>query len=171
MSDYAGKKKVFNDIEKKVKHAASVGARRANEKRNQDNKIQYYAKLLRKNEMAKQQLAKKVTVGQHLWAIDGSGDYRARSTEPEKVTVSEVARKYFKVKEHPHRKYDLSTLRQVAETSYLNQCYLSKQEILDMWESEKLFRGIKDAFSGYGKPPFTLEQLRSVAKILNVTVK
>jgi hypothetical protein len=45
--DYAGQKKVANDIEKKLKK--EISAKKCNDKKAKMNKVYYYTKLLAKN--------------------------------------------------------------------------------------------------------------------------
>lgn len=47
--------------------------------------------------------------------------------------------------------------------------YRSMQEVEDEIEHSKLSDFCKKAFSGYGKLPYTLEQLREIKRILNTT--
>ena len=111
--------------------------------------------------------AVKLYVGQKLWLVRSSL-HRNDDIIPKEVTISKVGKKYFKLEDYPRTKFEIETLRQVTEGSYVDKCYLTLQEILDAREFNKLVCDIKKIFDGYGKPKLTLEQLRKIMDVIGV---
>jgi len=114
----------------------------------------------------------KPTLGQTLYRLP-IGNRARRGVEPEltPVVVSSVGRKYFSVKE-PDSIYELKTKHhidtglEVSNFSAGYKIYSSDQEYLDERESDRLNNALREAFQYYGKPKFTLDQLRAVSAIL-----
>lgn len=46
-------------------------------------------------------------------------------------TVSKVGRLYFELKEHPRKKFEISSLRDCSDSNYIVRVYLSRQGIED----------------------------------------
>lgn len=111
-------------------------------------------------------MEKKVQVGQKVWVKFATWSNRT-PREPQETTVETVGNKYFTLVDRYREKYDVNTLRQVADTNYLNQVYLSLQTILDEEEHSRLSEEVRKVFSGYGKVKLTLTQLRNIKAILD----
>ena len=113
----------------------------------------------------------KPTVGQTLYRLLMNNRAR-RGIKPEltPVLVTSVGRKYFTAKSKDgyqfETKFHLSNGFEASDYSPGYRVYESEQEYLDDVELERLANNLREAFSGYGKTKFTLEQLRAVAAIL-----
>jgi len=108
----------------------------------------------------------KLYVGQNLWLVS-SHNYKRVDLEPIEVTISKVGKRYFELVGYTRSKFDIQTLKQVTDTNYIDECYLTLQEIFDKRESDKLIEKIRKVLGGYNKPNLTLEQLRKIWYILN----
>ena len=108
----------------------------------------------------------KLYVGQNLWLVP-SHNYRRVDLEPIEVTIGKVGKRYFELVGYTRSKFDIQTLKQVTDTNYIDECYLTLQEILDKRETDKLIEKIRKILGGYSKPDLTLEQLRKIWDILN----
>lgn len=108
----------------------------------------------------------KLKVGQKLWLV-ASSHYRNDKRNPVEVTVSKIGNKYFELEEYSHCKFEIKTLKKVTETNYVDVCYFSLQEILDLREVELLIGKIRNVFGGYIYPKLTLDQLRKIQDIIN----
>lgn len=87
----------------------------------------------------------------------------------QEATISKIGRKYFELNEFRHsRLYLDSFIEDGGQYSPRYKVYVSKQAIVDEEESDKLFKTISLRF-GYFKNPYTLEQLRKVADILELS--
>ena len=104
-------------------------------------------------------------VGQKLYLTPSKLDKRANG-EPREVTVENVGRKYFKLKEFPRTKYSIETLTEENNINYKAQCYTTLQEILDLRDYDGLLSKIKSVFSYYGQVDISLSQLRQINDIL-----
>ena len=107
----------------------------------------------------------KLIKGQELYLIPSYLD--SRKSEPEKVIIKTVGRKYFQLEEYSRNKYSLETLSEVNDINYKGQCYITLQEILDLKEHINLFDKVKNIFVGYNKIDISLSQLREINNILN----
>lgn len=115
-----------------------------------------------------------IFVGQVLYRLEGSR-ITTRSGEIVEVTVGKVSRKYFYL-EGWQSKYpiDKKTLRydDKMRIQYSFQLYRDKQELLDLIEKQSLLDLLSRHFSWEGSSKLnTLEQLRAVASILDLTEK
>lgn len=108
-----------------------------------------------------------IQVGQKVWVVDR---YRrsAKASEPQEVVVTAVGRKYFSL-ENIRGNFDLETLKLVSQYSSSLTIYLSLQQLEDENEIAELSRSIRASFGQYGNLPFTLDQLRKIAEIINIT--
>jgi CRISPR/Cas system Type II protein with McrA/HNH and RuvC-like nuclease domain len=83
--------------------------------------------------------------------------------------ITKVGRKYFEVGEgRSLLKFFIESKKQESGEYIADwKLYFSRQEILDEGECEQLFWDIKSEFGGYGKPKFTLDQLRRIKEIIS----
>jgi hypothetical protein len=104
-------------------------------------------------------------VGQTVWV---TGGFR-RDNKAEADVIEKIGNKYFYlVGDRGQRKFDIQTLKQVSESNYPAQVYLSLEEYQDKLEAERLSYKIKDFIQrGYGKLPLTLDQLKAIDKIIS----
>lgn len=101
--------------------------------------------------------------------------YRERSNRYSKEieitehTVTKIGRKYFEAT-GLNDKINIENLTYESKmySQHNYKLYLSKQEILDKNEANELYNKIQHLFSHYSNRSFTLEDLRSVAKIVGV---
>lgn len=114
-----------------------------------------------------------IFVGQVLYRSGGSRRTKG-SGEIVEVTVGKVGRKYFYL-EGLESKYpiDKKTLRYDDKMyNYGFQLYRDKQDLLDLREKQSLLDLLSKHFSWQGSSKLnTLEQLRAVASILDLTEK
>ena len=107
----------------------------------------------------------KLIKGQELYLIPSYLDTRNNS-EPKKVIVKKVGRKYFQLHGYSRNKYSIETLSEVNDINYKGQCYVNLQEILDLKEHSNLLKKVKNSFVGYNKIDISLSQLREINNIL-----
>lgn len=117
-------------------------------------------------------MEKKIEVGQILYKVNNN---RYKNNEIEEVKVEKIGKKYFHLHGHcgryPVDKYTLRYTDKHYSQSYF-QLYHSKQEILDDMEKSALLNLLYNHFSWSGKSrENTLEQLRGVVEILNLSPK
>ena len=84
--------------------------------------------------------------------------------------ISKIGNKYFECKDCHRYKFEIETLkhRDPMYSQRSVQLYLDKQKIEDIKEHEKLLTGIRAKIQPYGTVGITLEQLREIAKIINL---
>lgn len=105
----------------------------------------------------------KVEVGQKLYQSKVLGE------EPIELTVTKVGRVYFEVSGDYRGRYTISDLKRESEYTYgQTQLYLTAQEVMDKDERSSLYSKIREKVGIYGNNNLTLEQLRGVAKILEL---
>jgi hypothetical protein len=104
-------------------------------------------------------------VGQTVWV---TGGFRDKGITAD--VISKIGNKYFYLTGSDN-KFDLKTLRSVTNGNYPYQVYLSLEIYQLEQETIILTDKIKKAFSGWGKLPYTLEQLRAIDKIISEEVQ
>jgi hypothetical protein len=106
-------------------------------------------------------MSNKIAVGTVLYGVKKRGE-----TYTAKVVKSGT--KYFYV-DVCRNKYAHDTLRYESELNSMHniQLFRSEQEILDMHERYDLFTEIREYFKGYNVCKLTLEQLRTIKKIID----
>lgn len=106
---------------------------------------------------------------QHILHI-GQKLYRERNFKIEEYTITKIGTKYFEVAEMPRDKINKETLKRVCPDymQYEYQLYLTEQEIKDKNELSNLYDKVRKYFSYYTPNGITLEQLRQIAKILEL---
>lgn len=85
--------------------------------------------------------------------------------------VNKVGRLYFECEgDYKGLKYNLNTLKYESKMYSQNniQLYRTKQEILDLNEHYLLMVKLKNMFGSWQTPKISLEQLRSIHKILEL---
>ena len=82
------------------------------------------------------------------------------------TTITKVGRKYFEVEALPRTKFKIETMREVTNYSVNYIAYESLVAIEEEMESIALNNEIRNAFNGYGKPIYTLDQLRRIKAVL-----
>lgn len=103
-----------------------------------------------------------IQVGQTVW-VESYG----RGGGVEERVIASVGKKYFTlVGDHKMDRYHIDTMTMESQYSGAPKAHLTLKEILDRREKFALADKIRNAFSGYGEPKYTLEQLREVALIL-----
>jgi hypothetical protein len=110
----------------------------------------------------------KLEVGQSVWV---TGGFRARPIEEAKIVS--IGKKYFHTKTvHSgiEIKFSIEFAKSVEDSNYPFYVWLKEQDYYDKVEREKLYDEIRKSFS-YTYIRFTLEQLRQVAKILEIENK
>lgn len=83
------------------------------------------------------------------------------------VKVTKVGRKYFYTDRFNNKKFSLEEMRDVSEYSAEWKVYLSKQDIIDEIECDKLAYKIRCQIGSYGKTNLTLDQLRRINEIIS----
>jgi hypothetical protein len=112
----------------------------------------------------------KLTVGQTV-CVKCMGYNRRGKNDLEDAVISKIGKKYFELDGWVGVRFFIDTLIQDGKQySPSFKVYLNKQEILDELEKGKLYDTIKrqyfSTFSNSNK--FSLQQLRDVAKVLNI---
>ena len=112
----------------------------------------------------------KYTKGQKVFIKTTGNAARYRGSEIIPGEVITVGRKYVTVR------FGYSSIKFNSEEEYKQESkysaeyilYETEQEILDENEVDNLSARLRKAFSYYGKAPYTLEQLRAIAKIIEL---
>ena len=108
----------------------------------------------------------KIEKGQIVYLIEN--DSRGRgSLGPIETTVTKVGRLYFEIERCPHRRFKIENMLEDKDWGSKARVYLSMQEILDIQEFDRLSLEITDKFRGYGRLPYSTDQLKRVFDILN----
>lgn len=104
-------------------------------------------------------MEKKLKVGQKVWT--GVSD-------PKEAIVSKVGFRYFELDNFPRRRFFIDTLVQDSEYSSKIKVYLSKEEILAENEHTKMCNMVSRYFYNTNVRILTTEQLKAIAKIVNI---
>lgn len=103
-----------------------------------------------------------LTVGQILYE---KATFQKKLIVKENV-IENIGNKYFKIN-RSKCKFNISNLQYTSDRSSFNrQLYLTKQEILDEFEYEKLLYRLRAYFSAYNKINITLPQLRTISLLI-----
>lgn len=106
-------------------------------------------------------------VGDKIWIEPISRRLRRSNPEVRECTISKVGRKYIYVKELSYsRFFKEGLLEDPGGYNSKYQAYLTLQDYKDKVEKEDLYSSIRKHFKAYS-PSLTLEQLRSIDKIIN----
>lgn len=114
----------------------------------------------------------KLTKGQTAYVkIMGNASRYIKSDNPEdyieEVIVTSVGSKFITVERGYNTiKFDMEG-NQVTQYCRDYRLYVSKQDIIDEIELDKLSSKIRRKFEGYGRCDFTLDQLRRIDAIIN----
>ena len=98
-------------------------------------------------------------IGQILFAEDLS-----------EYEITKIGNKYFECKDKWRSKFEIETLKNhdPIYSQHRFQLYTNKQDILDKKEHHLLIDKIRTFMKPYGYVDITLEQLREIAKIINL---
>lgn len=107
---------------------------------------------------------KKIQIGQTVYLEPGINKSRYNKDIIE-TTVTKVGNKYFQLENNSRKKYEIDTLKEVSEYCADYYVYLTRQEIEDKNEREKLTSYLRQMFGAYGRVDLTLDQLRRIKKI------
>jgi ribosomal protein S24E len=97
--------------------------------------------------------------------------YYRGSTEAIPVTVAEVKRKYFTIKEKPRDRFFVETLKkdygQYSQSGL--QLYFDKDTVNNEIESDNIYRRLTAVFKAwnYNQAKLSLKQLREIESIIN----
>jgi hypothetical protein len=109
-------------------------------------------------------------IGQTVYLRPTGNTLRSRGSEIEEQIIKTVGRKYITTwdgyNEYTERQFHIDTLREKTEYCVNWVLFFSKQDILDEDETNALHGEIRQAFNGYGKSIFSLDQLRRIAEII-----
>jgi hypothetical protein len=113
-------------------------------------------------------MSTELTIGMKLFGIKRSWGQKGKLSE---FTISKIGRKYFYTTEDSDVSFDKETLLYSCKDYSQNnvQLYLTKQEILDMYNRSDLHQKIRNHFSSQYQPQNTLEELSRIAEILGIT--
>lgn len=110
-------------------------------------------------------------IGDKVYLKPVNNKARNGNEKIEEYLIKKVGRKYFEVWDGIYDfssiKFNLETKTQVTNYSPDWELYFSKQEILDEQECNQLTKIIRNKFTGWGKVNLSLEQLRSIKKIID----
>lgn len=105
-------------------------------------------------------------VGQNVYLepINNNARY---SKEIKESRISKIGRKYFELEEKHYGRFFVDSMRQDCG-QYVSgyNAYLSKQEIEDKKEAQKIFVELKKVFSGLSTE-ITLAKLKEIERIIN----
>ncbi len=105
-------------------------------------------------------------VGQTLWCVT-ERDRRYGTDAGVEVRVTKVGRKWATVAQfHDDRPINPSDIGVDGGWKPNDDYYLSRQHYRDHVEAERLWHAIREAASGYQRPPVSLADLRGVLAIL-----
>lgn len=105
----------------------------------------------------------KLQIGQDIY-LKPTGNAARGSKEIREGKITKIGNKYFETDAY-HGRFFIETLYHDAGQYTSNyKGYLSKQEILDEYESNRLFSKISEHFRY--RNPFTLDQLKAIDKII-----
>lgn len=108
-------------------------------------------------------MSNKIIVGTVLYGV------KIRSNEIYSATVTKSGTKYFYVDNDNRQGYAHDTLKHTCDnySQYNIQLYKTEQQILDERDFSVLLTYIRRYFDVYGSPKLTLEQLRTIKKIID----
>jgi len=114
---------------------------------------------------------KHLIVGQKLY-LEKYGSrpvFPRRYVEPITVTISKIGSKYFYIEERPRMKFDRITLNEICENGgYPGKCYLTKIEIFEERETDKL-RSYLESYFRQRNTVISIEKLRKIESIVKGT--
>jgi hypothetical protein len=111
-------------------------------------------------------MKEKVMVGNKVYLKPVNNAARGGNKKILEATIIKVGRKYFEIDRGLIRKYEIQTLNAVTEYAPDYEIYFSMQEILDEYESNKLYSDIGSKFGTFTKRDLSLDQLRRIHKII-----
>ena len=92
-----------------------------------------------------------------------------KGNEPELTTVTKVGRKWFEVEAVKNTRFDLQTLQNDGKGySSSSRVILSLVDYRNEREQSRLNELISEYFRTFSRKSITLEQLREIAKVLNI---
>lgn len=111
----------------------------------------------------------KIKIGQTIY-IKSSSNYKEGQRDIKIATISKIGSKYFQIMESykGYNEFSLETGLMKTNTNYRYKAYLTIKEIEDLEEHLILSRKIKREFDSFGNSKYSLEQLREIAKIINL---
>ena len=120
-------------------------------------------------------MSEKITVGRVLYSLNVGNAARNREQELTPVTVTKIGRKYFTAKREGfsfETQYHLDDWREKSEYLENSRLYASAQEWEDEKESKEICQRLGKLFQYGGNQELcSLEDLRKVAKLLNIETK
>lgn len=109
----------------------------------------------------------KLEVGQTLYK-----EVHFRNDAPfiKQVKITSIGRKYFYVDSDERHPIEITSLKYTSK-NYSQHNFtlkLTENEILECWESNKLYNKIRLLFQAYKNPNLTLDQLKQIDKIIEL---
>lgn len=111
-----------------------------------------------------------IKVGQTVYVV--SKNRNGVELVPTETKVTKVSRIYFEIDYvRGDSKFMLNSLESASAFGYKSRVYLSRQDFSDEKETARLFSKLRKSMDSQFTSPFSLEQLRKVYEILELTEK
>ena len=118
-------------------------------------------------------MKRKPIVGETLYSLNVGNAARRTEKKLTPVTVISVGRKYFTCQpvgstgKWSETKYHLDKWSEATDCTTNSRLYETEQEWLDEKEADEIALTLRRLFSGYGRCPLNIDQLRSIKDIIN----